>query len=89
MSFYVAAVDNLLRTELDEPTIGMILCKSRDKTTVEYALQGNQQPIGVSTYQLPEVLQENLPTVEQLEREMAVATEELEENLDDETMTGA
>lgn len=47
MSFYVAAVDNLLRTERDEPTIGMILCKSRDRTTVEYALQENHQPIDV------------------------------------------
>ena len=82
MSFYVAAVDNLLRTERDEPTIGMILCKSKDRTTVEYALQGNHQPIGVSTYQLPEVLQENLPTVEQLEKEMTVAIEELEEDRD-------
>lgn len=77
MSFYVAAVDNMLRSDRDDPTIGIILCKSKDKTTVEFALQGNQQPIGVSTYQiqsqLPDELQGKLPTVEQLEMEIASA----------------
>jgi predicted nuclease of restriction endonuclease-like (RecB) superfamily len=79
MNFYVAAVDNLLRTERDDPTIGIILCKSKDKTTVEYALQGMQKPIGVSTYRLnqalPERLQANLPTVEQLAQELSKAAE--------------
>jgi predicted nuclease of restriction endonuclease-like (RecB) superfamily len=82
MSFYVAAVDNLLRTERDDPTIGIILCKSKDKTTVEYALQGSQQPIGVSTYQLqnqiPPTFIGNLPTVEQLEMELSIAGEGVE-----------
>lgn len=83
MSFYVAAVDNMLRSDRDDPTIGIILCKSKDKTTVEFALQGSQQPIGVATYQLqsdlPPKLQENLPTVEQLEVEVAAAIEELKD----------
>ena len=74
MNFYVSAVDNLLKTERDDPTIGIILCKSKDKTTVEYALQGVQKPIGVSTFrlatELPELLQRNLPSVEQLEVEL-------------------
>lgn len=87
MSFYVTAVDNLLRGDRDDPTIGIILCKTKDKTTVEYALQGNQQPIGVSTYQLqsqlPPNFQGNLPTVEQLEMELSAAVEEIE---DDETI---
>lgn len=82
MSFYVAAVDNLLRQERDEPTIGIILCKSKDKTTVEYALQGSQQPIGVSTYQLqsqlPPDFQTNLPTVEQFEMELSSAIEDID-----------
>lgn len=81
MSFYVAAVDNLLRSDRDDPTIGIILCKAKDKTTVEYALQGSQQPIGVSTFQtqgqLPPNIQSNLPTVEQLEMELSSAIEEL------------
>ena len=77
MNFYVAAVDNLLKTERDDPTIGIILCKSKDKTTVEYALQGLQKPIGVSTFrlatELPELLQKNLPSVEQLEMQLQAA----------------
>jgi len=83
MSFYVAAVDNLLRGDRDDPTIGIILCKSKDKTTVEYALQGSQQPIGVSTYQiqsqLPPNVQENLPSIEQFEIGLSSAIEDIEE----------
>ena len=86
MSFYVAAVDNLLRSNRHEPTIGIILCKSKDKTTVEYALQGSQQPIGVSTYklrdELPATLQNCLPTVKQLEMELEAVISELEEEQD-------
>jgi predicted nuclease of restriction endonuclease-like (RecB) superfamily len=82
MSFYVAAVDNLMRTERDDPTIGIILCKTKDRTTVEYALQGNQQPIGVSSYRLrdslPTDLQDQLPTAEQLEMGLETAMQELE-----------
>ena len=82
MSFYVAAVDNLLRSDRDEPTIGIILCKTKDKTTVEFALQGSKQPIGVSTYQLqsqlPPGFQDNLPTAEQLEMELSTAAGEIE-----------
>jgi predicted nuclease of restriction endonuclease-like (RecB) superfamily len=82
MSFYVAAVDNLMKTNRDDPTIGIILCGSKDKTTVEYALQGSSQPIGVSTYQvqsqLPEGLKNSLPSSEQLEMELATAIEQIE-----------
>ena len=80
MNFYVSAVDDLLRHPSDNPTIGLILCRSKDRTTVEYALRGAQQPIGVSTYttQLPHALQDQLPTIEQLEMEMAQALEEIE-----------
>jgi predicted nuclease of restriction endonuclease-like (RecB) superfamily len=88
MSFYVAAVDNILRGDRDDPTIGIILCKSKDRTTVEYALQGSQQPIGVSSYQLrsnlPEGLQLNLPTPEQLEVELNTAIAEMEGRQQDE-----
>lgn len=83
MSFYVAAVDNQLRCDRDEPTIGIILCKSKDRTIVEYALQGSQQPIGVSTYQiqtqLPPDIQRNLPTVEQLEMELSTVVDAIDE----------
>lgn len=84
MSFYVAAVDNLLRGERDDPTIGIILCRTKDKTTVEYALQGSNQPIGVSTYQfqsqLPPNVQTKLPTIEQLEMEISSVMADIEDN---------
>lgn len=80
MNFYIAAVDNLLRSSSDNRTIGMILCKSKSKTTVEYALQDMGKPIGVSTFtlreSLPELLRDSLPSVEQLEMELqAIAAE--------------
>lgn len=84
ISFYVAAVDNLLRSDRDDPTIGIILCKNKSKTTVEYALQGNIQPIGVSTFQtakqLPQSLKDGLPTPEQLQIELEIAVRELRES---------
>lgn len=73
MNFYVSAVDDLLRHPDDQPTIGMILCKSKNKAVAEYALRDVNKPIGISTHQirgLPEPLQAILPTVEQLEMEM-------------------
>lgn len=80
MNFYVAAVDNLLRSPSDNRTIGIILCKSKSKTTVEYALQEMGKPIGVSTFtlreSLPEALRDSLPSVEELEMKLeAIATE--------------
>ncbi|MBD3887509.1 DUF1016 domain-containing protein [Phormidium tenue FACHB-886] len=87
MAFYVAAVDDLLRREGDQPTIGIILCKSRNKATVEYALRYIHHPVGVATFQLrdtlPEPLQGNLPTIEQLQMELN--TVRLEESIDDGT----
>ena len=74
MNFYVSAVDDLLRHPNDQPTIGLILCKSRNKVIAEYSLRDMYKPIGVSTYQikdtLPEPLHDNLPTIEQLETEL-------------------
>jgi predicted nuclease of restriction endonuclease-like (RecB) superfamily len=82
MNFYISAVNNLLRTEVESPTIGIILCRSKKKTTVEFALDTVQNPIGVSTYQLrgelPPTLQACLPTVEQLEMELKAVVSELE-----------
>lgn len=81
MNFYISAVDDLLRHPEDRATIGIILCKGKKKTAVEYALRDVNRPIGVSTYQLrnslPGGLEENLPTVEQLEMELnAIASED-------------
>lgn len=83
MNFYVSAVDNLLKSDRDEATIGIILCKYKDKTTVEFALQGIQKPIGVATFQLkrdlPDSLKESLPTAEELEVQLNIALQEVQE----------
>ena len=78
MNFYVSAVDQLLRHEHDQPTIGLILCKSKNRTIAEYALHNLNSPIAVATHQLPKQLQQNLPTIEQLEMELENATSEIE-----------
>jgi predicted nuclease of restriction endonuclease-like (RecB) superfamily len=92
MSFYVAAVDNILRTERDDPTLGIILCKSKDRMTVEYALQGSNQPISVSSYQfqskLPPALEKSLPTAEQLEIALNTAIAQIEATTENEATTG-
>lgn len=71
LGFYIAAIDGTLRTGGDGPTIGLLLCESRNGPVVEYALQSLIQPIGVSTYritrELPEPVREELPSVEDLQ----------------------
>ncbi len=80
LGFYMAAVDDLMRKESDNQTIGIILCKSKHKVVAEYALRGMKAPIGISEYTLskalPEELQTSLPTVEQLEAELNESTKE-------------
>jgi predicted nuclease of restriction endonuclease-like (RecB) superfamily len=75
MNFYLSAVDDLLRHEHDQPSIGIILCKTKNKVVAEYALRDTQKPISVSSFQLteslPEKLQGSLPTIEELEAELS------------------
>ncbi|MDQ6969238.1 MAG: PDDEXK nuclease domain-containing protein, partial [Mariprofundus sp.] len=75
LNFYIKAVDELLRTEGDQPTIGILLCKKKDRLVAEYALSDIQKPMGVSEYQLtqslPENLQSKLPSIEEIEQELA------------------
>ena len=79
MNFYVAAVDDLLRHLDDQPTIGIVLCKSKNKTVAEYALRNVSTPIAVTTHSLPDQLKANLPTIEQLEMELNAVVTELSE----------
>jgi len=81
MNFYLAAVDDMLRHPDDAPSIGLILCKQKGhKLMAEYALRNMSTPIGVSEYQitesLPDTLKSSLPTVEQLEQELAGVEED-------------
>ena len=74
MNFYLSATDDLLKTAADQPSIGIILCKSKNKVEVEYSLRDMKKPIGVSeftvTQALPAELKSTLPTVEEFEREL-------------------
>ncbi len=74
MNFYLSAVDDRLRHKDDNPSIGMILCRSRKKLIAEYALRDTQKPIGVSAYKLtkalPEKLRGTLPTIKDIEAEL-------------------
>jgi predicted nuclease of restriction endonuclease-like (RecB) superfamily len=71
LSFYLSAVNRTMRTPLEGPSIGVLLCESRSGPMVEFALENTNQPIGVSTYrvtrELPAPIREELPTVEDLQ----------------------
>ena len=75
LGFYLTAVDRQVKSEHDNPTIGLLLCKTRNKVVAEYALGDKSQPMGVAEYKLleslPEALQTSLPSIEQIERELA------------------
>lgn len=76
MNYYLSAVDSLMKHPTDSSSIGLILCKSRDRVKAEYALRDISKPIGVAEWQtklvqsLPEPLRSNLPTIEQIEEEL-------------------
>jgi len=76
LNFYIAAVDKQIRSPHDNPTIGILLCKTKDNLTVEYALHNISSPIGVAEYEtalfekLPKNFKSSLPTVEEIEEEL-------------------
>lgn len=80
LNFYINVVDDKLRGENDNRTIGLLLCKGKDEVMAQYALSGYNQPIGVSDYQLskaiPEELKSALPTIEEVEEELTNLLEE-------------
>lgn len=80
INFYLSALDEVVKREEDNPSIGIILCKSKNKLIVEYALKDMSKPIGVSQYEIVQVipndLKTSLPTIEEFEETLS---EELEE----------
>jgi len=74
LSFYLTAVDAQVKHPQDKPTIGLLLCKSKNKVVAEYALRQNTQPLGVAEYKLveslPPELATDLPSIEQIEQEL-------------------
>ncbi|MBI4322553.1 MAG: DUF1016 domain-containing protein [Chloroflexi bacterium] len=77
LNMYLSAVDDLLRHPDDKPSIGLLLCRSKNRLVAEYALRGIKKPMGVAEWEtqvtksLPEELKGNLPTVEEIEAELA------------------
>ena len=74
LNFYLSAVDSILKTEQDNPSVGILICKSRKKTVVEYALRDFNKPIGVSEYMitqnLPDQFKSAIPSIEEIEAEL-------------------
>lgn len=74
LNFYITVVDEQIKTKFDNPTIGILICKSKSDMIVEYALRNVNTPIGISEYQLTEILpkeyQTSLPSIEQIEAEL-------------------
>ena len=77
---YVVAVNHQLKTDMDNPTIGLIICKTKDNVVAEYSLEASSVPIGISEYQLSKVLpkeiESSLPSIEEIEKSLkAIAGE--------------
>jgi predicted nuclease of restriction endonuclease-like (RecB) superfamily len=74
LNFYISAVDRILKTKQDNPSIGILICKSKNDTVVEYTLQDVHKPIGVSEYtitkHLPDEFKSSLPSIEEIEAEL-------------------
>ncbi len=87
LEFYLTAVDEQLKTERDEPTIGLLLCKSMDRVVVEYSLRNKLKPMSVAAYKhaIPKELRDELPTEEalkeQLNIEVVIPVKPMEEKL--------
>lgn len=74
LNFYLNVIDGQLKHDMDQPSIGILLCKTPNKVVVEYALKNVNSPLGVAEYQLteaiPEDLKGELPSIEDLEKEL-------------------
>lgn len=78
LNFYVNAVDDLIKTPAQNPTIGLLICSNKDETEVQYAFNGITTPMGVASYDNVKKLQEQLPSVEELKARIRLLEEELE-----------
>ena len=70
MQFYLAALDGQVKTDADEPSIGLILCRSKNAVVAEYALRDSRKPMGVAEYRMspPKQLADALPSVHELQQ---------------------
>ena len=81
---YVVAVNHQIKTELDNPTIGLLICRGMDKVEAQYALESTSQPLGISSYELSKLIPEDykgsMPTIEEIEAEFSNANENDSDN---------
>lgn len=74
LGIYVVAVNHQMKTEADNPTLGLLICKDMDKVKAQYALESTSQPLGISSYELskliPEEFRGSMPTIEEIEAEL-------------------
>ena len=74
LGLYVSAVNHILKKPTHEPTIGLLICKTKDNTMVKWALESSQQPIGVSEFKIQEILpkeiESDLPSIAEIESEI-------------------
>ena len=78
LNFYVNAVDDLIKTPSQNPTIGLLICSNKDETEVQYAFNGITTPMGVASYDNVQKLQEQLPSVEELKARIRLLEDELQ-----------
>lgn len=75
LSAYMSFTNHILKTEQDNPTIGLLICKSKDNVFAQYSLEGYNQPIGISEFEgvsvLPEDFKSSLPTIEEIESKLS------------------
>lgn len=77
LNFYISAVDDTVKTDNDNPTIGLLLCRTKSNTKAKYALRGITQPLGIAQYETEKILndvQSSLPTIEEIEEIMNLQT---------------
>lgn len=79
LGYYIAAINDLLKKDMDNPTIGLLICKTKDNIEARYSLESSSQPIGISEYTFSELLPKNLkyslPSIEEIERELNLGDE--------------
>lgn len=80
LNFYVNAVDDIIKTPAQNPTIGLLICSNKDETEVQYAFNGITTPMGVASYDNVKRLQEQLPSVEEIKARIRLLEKELEKN---------
>lgn len=85
LNFYVNAVDELLKTDSDNPTIGLLICRDKNQTEVQWAFRGIQTPMGVASYDNVQIkeIQSQLPSAEDLENRIKLLEEELKNQKND------